>query len=261
MNVDGSGRRQLTHGRYDDFDARYLPDGEIVFLSTRKGQFLQMHAEPTRRAPRRGRPARQLRALRRRQLPARARVHAARDGRRRAATCGRSRPSRTSSGRRPWPATAGSSTRAGTTSTASTAISSASGRPTPTAPTPQLVYGNYTVRPQVVVEAAADPRLAQAGLHGRGAPFDHRRLAGAAWTALGAPRATTPLVRLTPEVPFPETEANIDCYYANPWPLSEEHFLVALERPPSAAALPRRRRASGIRPTPWACICTTPSAT
>ena len=41
MNVDGTGVRQLTHGRYDDFDARYLPNGDIVFLSTRKGTFLQ----------------------------------------------------------------------------------------------------------------------------------------------------------------------------------------------------------------------------
>jgi hypothetical protein len=41
MNLDGSGRRQLTHGRYDDFDGRYLPDGDIVFLSTRKGQSIQ----------------------------------------------------------------------------------------------------------------------------------------------------------------------------------------------------------------------------
>lgn len=41
MNVDGSGLRQLTRGRYDDFSARYLPSGEIVFLSTRRGQFLQ----------------------------------------------------------------------------------------------------------------------------------------------------------------------------------------------------------------------------
>ena len=41
MNVNGSGLRQLTHGRYDDFDPRYLPSSEIVFLSTRKGQFLQ----------------------------------------------------------------------------------------------------------------------------------------------------------------------------------------------------------------------------
>ncbi|MHC4519871.1 MAG: discoidin domain-containing protein, partial [Planctomycetota bacterium] len=41
MNIDGTDVRQLTRGRYDDFDARYLPDGEIVFLSTRKGTFLQ----------------------------------------------------------------------------------------------------------------------------------------------------------------------------------------------------------------------------
>ena len=41
MNTDGSGRRQLTHGKYDDFDARYLPGGDILFLSTRKGTALQ----------------------------------------------------------------------------------------------------------------------------------------------------------------------------------------------------------------------------
>lgn len=41
MNVDGTGLRQLTERRYDDFSARYLPSGEIVFLSTRRGQFLQ----------------------------------------------------------------------------------------------------------------------------------------------------------------------------------------------------------------------------
>ncbi len=33
--------RQLTHGKYDDFDGRYLPTGDVLFLSTRKGQFLQ----------------------------------------------------------------------------------------------------------------------------------------------------------------------------------------------------------------------------
>ena len=37
MNIDGSGLRQLTSGKYNDFDARYLPDGRIVFLSTRRG--------------------------------------------------------------------------------------------------------------------------------------------------------------------------------------------------------------------------------
>ena len=33
--------RQLTHGKYDDFDGKYLPTGGVLFLSTRKGQFLQ----------------------------------------------------------------------------------------------------------------------------------------------------------------------------------------------------------------------------
>ena len=41
VNVDGTGLRQLTHGRYDHFDPRYLPNGEILFLSTRRGQFVQ----------------------------------------------------------------------------------------------------------------------------------------------------------------------------------------------------------------------------
>ena len=35
------------------------------------------------------------------------------------------------------------------------------------------------------------------------------------------------MTRLTPEVAFPEIEAWPDTYYANPYPLSEEHYLVA----------------------------------
>ena len=41
INLDGTGLRRLTHGKYDDFDGRYLPDGQIVFLSTRRGQYVQ----------------------------------------------------------------------------------------------------------------------------------------------------------------------------------------------------------------------------
>ena len=41
MNVDGSRRRALTHGKYDDFDARYLPGGALAFVSTRKGTTIQ----------------------------------------------------------------------------------------------------------------------------------------------------------------------------------------------------------------------------
>jgi len=39
MNADGSGLRQLTDGPYDDFSPRYLPDGRIIFISTRRGGF------------------------------------------------------------------------------------------------------------------------------------------------------------------------------------------------------------------------------
>lgn len=39
VQADGSGLRQLTDGPCDDFSPRYLPDGNILFLSTRRGGF------------------------------------------------------------------------------------------------------------------------------------------------------------------------------------------------------------------------------
>ena len=39
MKADGSGLTQLTRGDFDDFSPRYLPDGGIVFVSTRRGGF------------------------------------------------------------------------------------------------------------------------------------------------------------------------------------------------------------------------------
>ncbi|MCF6286341.1 MAG: hypothetical protein L3K26_14290, partial [Candidatus Hydrogenedentes bacterium] len=35
INIDGTGLRQITFGPYDDIEATYLPDGEIIFVSTR----------------------------------------------------------------------------------------------------------------------------------------------------------------------------------------------------------------------------------
>ncbi|MCL2622355.1 MAG: discoidin domain-containing protein [Planctomycetaceae bacterium] len=40
INIDGTGLRKLTHGKYEDFYGQYLPCGDIVFLSTRRGTFL-----------------------------------------------------------------------------------------------------------------------------------------------------------------------------------------------------------------------------
>jgi hypothetical protein len=39
VRADGSGLRQLTDGPYDDFSPRYLPDGKIIFISTRRGGY------------------------------------------------------------------------------------------------------------------------------------------------------------------------------------------------------------------------------
>ncbi len=35
IHVDGTGLRQITSGEYDDYEPTYLPDGDIVFVSTR----------------------------------------------------------------------------------------------------------------------------------------------------------------------------------------------------------------------------------
>lgn len=43
MNADGGGLCQLTDGIYDDFDPCPLPDGDIAFMSTRRGGFGRCH--------------------------------------------------------------------------------------------------------------------------------------------------------------------------------------------------------------------------
>ena len=46
MNADGSGLRQLTEGPFDDFNPTCLPDGKLVFISTRRGGFHRCGAGP-----------------------------------------------------------------------------------------------------------------------------------------------------------------------------------------------------------------------
>ncbi|MBN2329308.1 MAG: hypothetical protein JXR73_19360 [Candidatus Omnitrophica bacterium] len=43
VNSDGSDLRALTGGQYDDFDPCELPNGDIVFMSTRRGGFGRCH--------------------------------------------------------------------------------------------------------------------------------------------------------------------------------------------------------------------------
>ena len=46
INVDGTGLRQITHGPYHDVNPAYMPDGRIVFSSSRIGQRDEYHGFP-----------------------------------------------------------------------------------------------------------------------------------------------------------------------------------------------------------------------
>ena len=43
INIDGSGLKQLTNEKYDDIEPIYLPDGDIVFCSSRANRFVQCY--------------------------------------------------------------------------------------------------------------------------------------------------------------------------------------------------------------------------
>ncbi|MCP4594406.1 MAG: hypothetical protein GY842_27055, partial [bacterium] len=90
---------------------------------------------------------------------------------------------------------------------------------------PQLVYGNYTVKPQAILEARSIPNSSKI-LFTAGA---HHSITGGSLALLDVTKGNegeAPLTRLTPEVPFPETEEWDDTYYANPYPLSEDFYLT-----------------------------------
>lgn len=46
INADGSGLKQLTFGEWDDMDPAYLPDGGIVFVSSRGCRFIPCNNTP-----------------------------------------------------------------------------------------------------------------------------------------------------------------------------------------------------------------------
>jgi hypothetical protein len=223
MNLDGSGRRQLTRGRYDDFDARYLPNGETVFLSTRKGTFLQCAAANTAATATADLPDSYVRCGGDNYRPVPVfTMHTmnARGGNLRPLSAFENfewTPAVASDGRILY--------------TRWDYIDRFNGHffslwsTNPDGTNPQLVYGNYTVRPQVVCEAVPIPGSPKLVFTASA----HHSIIGGSLVLLDRNRGTegdAPITRLTPEVPFPETEANVGSYYANPAPLSEEHFLV-----------------------------------
>jgi len=224
MNADGSGCRKLIRGKYDDFDGRYLPDGDIVFLSTRKGQSVQCSRANTAATMNSDFPDSYVR-------------------------CG-------GDNWRPVPVFTlhridGNGTNIRPISAFEnfewTPSVAADGRilyarwdyidrfngpfmslwsTNPTGTNPQLVYGNFTTKPQCVFEARPIPDSQKLVFTAAA----HHSNMGGSLVLLDRTRGTEydkPLTRLTPDVCFPETEGWPRHYYANPYPLSEEYFLVA----------------------------------
>lgn len=224
MNVDGTGRRQLTRGRYDDFDGRYLPNGDIVFLSTRKGQFLQTTAASAAATLDADLPDSYVRCGgdNYRPVPVFTMHAMSGDGR-------NVRPISAFENFEWTPALAHDGR---VLYTRWDYIDRFNGHffslwsTNPDGTNASLVYGNYTVRPQVVCEARPVPGSHKLVFTASA----HHSIIGGSLVLFDRTRGLegdAPLTRLTPEVPYPETEANVGSYYANPWPLSEQHFLTA----------------------------------
>ncbi len=243
MNIDGTGRRQVTHGRYDDFDARYLPSGEIVFLSTRKGTFLQCTKANTSSTLQADLSDSYVRCGgdNYRPVPVFTLHVMDREGK-------NLRPLSAFENFEWTPAVANDGR---ILYTRWDYIDRFNGpffslwSTNPDGSNPQLVYGNYTVRPQVVCEAVPIPSSHKLMV----VAAAHHSILGGSLVVLDRNYGTeeqTPIKRLTPEVPFPETEAWANSYYANPWALSEEHYLVGW----SNRKLPPHSRVDGSEQNP-----------
>jgi cytochrome c553 len=224
MNVDGTGVRQLTRGRYDDFDARYLPNGRIVFLSTRKGTALQAG-----------------------KYSATATVDA---------TCPDSYVRCGGGNHRPVAVfTLHTMDSDGGDLCAISAFENFEWTPAvagdgrilyarwdyidrfnghfmslwstdPDGTNTQLVYGNYTTQPQCIFEARPVPCSNKLVFTATA----HHSITGGSLALLDRSRGSEfdrPITRLTPEVCFPETEGWPESYYAHPWPLAEQYHLVS----------------------------------
>lgn len=225
IELDGSGLRQLTRGKYDDFDGRYLPDGRIVFLSTRRGQFIQAGRQSAACTEKQadlpdiyvrcgGGPERPVAVYTLHTMDADGgnliaispfemfewtpEIH--HDG-----TILHSRWDYIDRDNMPY---------MGLWSL------------NPDGTNPRIVYGNHTKAPHCAFEPKPIPGSRKIVFT---ASAHHAQTMGS--LVLLDPSAGTegnaPITRLTPEIPFPEIEAWPKTSYASPWPLSERFYLVA----------------------------------
>ncbi|MGA2501622.1 MAG: discoidin domain-containing protein, partial [Tepidisphaeraceae bacterium] len=229
INVNGTGLRQITHGRYDDLFPRYLPSGEIVFLSTRRGQFFQCGKASATATTERTLPDSFVR-------------------------CGGD------PGRPVSVYTLHVMNPAGQDMRAISPFENFEWDPSvsndgrilysrwdyvdrdnmhymklwatnPDGTSPQAVWGNYTRNPQCAFEARGVPGSRKIVFTAAA----HHAITGGSLVlldpALGEADGHAAIKRLTPEVLFPEAEGWSEAYYANPYPLSETYYLTAWGAP------------------------------
>ena len=225
MNLDGTGLRQLTRGKYDNFDARYLPDGRIVFLSTRRGQAVQVTKQSA------------AATLAKNDLPD-CYVRCGGDAERPVAVYTLHTMNADGGDLTPispfemfeWePSVAPDGTilysrwdyvdRDNMPYMSLWAIN-------PDGTNARLVYGNYTQSPHCTFEPRAVPGSRKIIFTASG---HHSQTMGSLVLldpTIGT-EGSAPIERLTPDIPFPEIEAWPTAFFANPWPLSERTHLVA----------------------------------
>jgi hypothetical protein len=225
MNLDGSSVRQLTHGKYDNFDARYLPDGRIVFLSTRRGQAIQVGK------------ASAAATLAKNDLPD-CYVRCGGGAERPCAVYTLHTMNAEGGDLTPispfemfeWePSVA----HDGTILYSRWDYVDRDNMPymslwsiNPDGTNARLIYGNYTKAPHCTFEPRAIPGSQKIIFTASG---HHSQTMGSLVLldpAIGT-EGEAPVTRLTPETPFPEIEGWPRAFYANPWPLSERTHLVA----------------------------------
>lgn len=224
LDLETGSCRQITTGRYDDFDGRYLPNGDIVFLSTRRGPALQYDVNRARLTLASTQPDCYVRCGGDHSRPVA--VY----------TLHTMHPDGT--GLRPisafemfeWTPSVAND---GRILYARWDYIDRSNMPFmslwsthPDGTHPELVYGNFTRNPHCVFEARAIPGSAKLVATASG----HHSITAGSLILIDPRRGNEegePLTRLTPEVCFPESEGWPESYYVSPYPLSERYFLVA----------------------------------
>jgi len=224
MSADGAGARRLTRGKYDDFDARYLPSGRIAFLSTRRGQFFQCGRSSAQATLEADLPDGYVRCGGGSSRPVA--IYALHvmdaDGGNLRAISGFENfewtPSVAADGRILY-------ARWDYVDRHNNAFMSLWAT-NPDGSNPQGVYGNFTRKPHCIFEARSIPNSNKIIFTASA----HHAITAGSLVLLDpdvAQDGFAPITRLTPEVCFPEMEGWPRTYYANPYPLSEKYYLVA----------------------------------